>query len=228
MYQDCKIINSSKKHKFTFIMLHPMECDSSYYNDFLCYFEKIKRDNIIFESIKFIFPESPIMDIDYPKNKQYNINSWYNYYTCYNYVNKIDKINIDNFETQTNRIVNIIFNEAFILNTFKKIYLVGVSQGGTILFNILNKIPRNLGGLFCIKSIYMDRYIKLQNNKNTPIFIFSGNLDKVYTIKFQKKTFKILKKRNYILNHFIINNLDHYKITDEEHNFIIENFLLNI
>ena len=44
---------------------------------------KVKPNNIkyIYNSIKFIFPESPIMDVDYPKDKQYNVKSWYNYYT---------------------------------------------------------------------------------------------------------------------------------------------------
>ena len=162
MYQDCNIINASKKHKFTFIMLHPMQCDSKYFYNFLNYFEKIKKIKFIFESIKFIFPEASLMDIDYPNNKQYNIQSWYNYYTCYNNINKIDKINIEDFENSTNRIINIIYNEAFILNSFKNIYLIGVSQGGTLIFNVLNKLPRNIGGLFIIKSIYMDKYIKLK------------------------------------------------------------------
>jgi predicted esterase len=165
------------------------------------------------------------MNIDYPNNKLYNVSSWYNYYTYYNNISKIDKINIEDFENQCNRITEIIKNEAYILNKFNKIFIIGVSQGGTLIFNILNKLPRNIGGLFCIKSIYMDKYIKLKKNKNTPIYIFSGNLDKVYNIKFQKKTFELLKKRKYNVNHTIINNIDHYSITNLEHNFIINSFL---
>ena len=127
------------------------------------------------------------MNINYPNNNLYNIPSWYNYYTCYNNISKVDIINYDDFKNQTNRITEIINNEAFLLNNYKKIFIIGISQGGTLLFNVLNKLPRNIGGLFCIKSIYMDKYIKLKNNKNTPIFIFSGNNDYIYNIKFQKK-----------------------------------------
>lgn len=209
-------------------MLHPMQCDSKYFYNFLNYFEKIKKIKFIFESIKFIFPEASLMDIDYPNNKQYNIQSWYNYYTCYNNINKIDKINIEDFENSTNRIINIIYNEAFILNSFKNIYLLGVSQGGTLIFNVLNKLPRNIGGLFIIKSIYMDKYIKLKKNVKTPIFIFSGNNDEVYNIKLQKLCFEKLKKRKYNIKWTIINDLDHHKKSNKEYKFIICNFYKNL
>lgn len=221
MYTNCNIINPINKHIYTFIMLHPMFCNTNYFDKFINYFSKFN----IFKNIKFIFPESPYMNIDYPNNKLYNIKSWYNYYTCYDNISKIDNINIKEFEFQSKRIVNIINNEAIILNNFNNIYIIGVSQGGTLLFNILNKLPTNIGGLFCIKSIYMDKYIKLKNNINTPIFIFSGNLDKIYNIKFQKKTFKILKKRKYKIIHKIIKNLDHNTNDIEEQKFIIHKFL---
>lgn len=221
MYTNCNIINPSSEHKYTFIMLHPMFCGSEYFNNFINYFSRFN----IFQSTKFIFPEAPTMNIDYPNNKHYNAKSWYNYYTCYNNISKVDNIDLNDFVQQSNRIKNIIINEAILLKNFNKIFIIGISQGGTLLFNILNKLPRNIGGLFCIKSIYMEKYIKLVNNKNTPIFIFSGKLDNIYNINFQKKTFNILKKRNFILNHTIIDNLDHHKITNEEHDFIIQNFL---
>ena len=191
MYKNCIIINPKKKHCFTFLMLHPMCYSSEYFDSFITYFSKY----YIFNNIKFIFPEAPLLNIDYPNNKLYNVPSWYNYYTCYDNCSKVDIINIEDFDKQCSRIIEIIKNEAFILNKFNKIFIIGVSQGGTLLFNILNKLPRNIGGLFCIKSIYMEKYIKLKKNKNTPIFIFSGNLDKVYNINFQKKNIRTIKKK---------------------------------
>ena len=59
------------------------------------------------------------MDVDYPNNKQYNVKSWYNYYTCYNNLNKLDKINSNEFLLQTQKIVTIINNEATRLKTYK-------------------------------------------------------------------------------------------------------------
>lgn len=218
------IYNSVKKHKYTFIMLHPMFSDSTYFNDYIEYF---KTNSSIANSIKFILPESPVMDVDYPNNKQYNVKSWYNYYTCYNNLNKLDKINNNEFLLQTRKIVTIINNEATLLKTYKNIFILGVSQGGTLLFNILKFLPQPLGGLFCIKSLYMYKYINLKTNTHTPLFFFSGNKDSVYNLAFQIKCSKLLEP-NYNIAWTIIDGLDHFKKTDHEYIFVLKYFLLNI
>ena len=205
-------------------MLHPMFSDSTYFNDYIEYF---KSNSSIANSIKFILPESPVMDVDYPNNKQYNVKSWYNYYTCYNNLNKLDKINNNEFLLQTQKIVTIINNEATLLKTYKNIFILGVSQGGTLLFNILKFLPQPLGGLFCIKSLYMYKYINLKTNTHTPLYFFSGNKDDVYNLAFQIKCSKLLEP-NYNISWTIIDGLDHFKKTDHEYIFVLKYFLLNI
>ena len=217
MYENCKIISYKGIHKYTFIMLHPMYSDESYFNDYITYF---KNNCSIANAIKFIMPQSPLMNIDYPNNKQYYIKSWYNYYSCYNNLNKVDKINRTDFNEQTCRLVSIINSEAAILNSYKSLFIIGVSQGGTLLFNILNKVPSPLGGLFCVKSLYMYKYIKLRKNRATPLFFYSGNKDDVYNLEYQKKCSKLLE-RKYKIVWKIVNNLDHYTMIEEEYKFII-------
>ena len=216
MYENCKIITPIGPHKYTFIMLHPMYSDATYFNDYINYF---KNNCIIANAIKFIMPQSPLMTIDYPHNKQYCVKSWYNYYSCYNNLNKVDKISIQDFNEQTSRLVSIINSEATILNTYKSIFIIGVSQGGTLLFNILNKLPSPLGGLFCIKSLYMYKYIKLRKNRATPLYFFSGTKDEIYNLEYQKKCSALLE-RKYKLIWRIVTNLDHYTKTKEEYKFI--------
>ena len=216
MYDNTLIINSNKKHKYTFIMLHPMYSDATYFNDYITYF---KNNCIIANTIKFILPQSPLIDVDYPNNKQYCVRSWYNYYSCYNNLNKVDKISIQDFNKQTSRLVSIINSESAILNSYKSIFIIGVSQGGTLLFNILNKLPSPLGGLFCIKSLYMYKYIKLRKNRATPLYFFSGTKDEVYNLEYQKKCSQLLE-RKYKIVWKTVNNLDHYTKIDEEYKFI--------
>ena len=216
MYDNTLIINSNKKHKYTFIMLHPMYSDSTYFNDYITYF---KNNCIIANAIKFILPQSPLMTIDYPNNKQYCVKSWYNYYTCYNNLNKVDKISIEDFNEQTCRLVSIINSEAAILNSYKSLFIIGVSQGGTLLFNILNKVPSPLGGLFCVKSLYMYKYIKLRKNRATPLFFYSGTKDTIYNLEYQKKCSQLLECK-YKIVWKTINNLDHYTKIEEEYKFI--------
>ena len=219
MYENCKIISHKGPHKYSLILLHPMYSDTSYFNDYIDYFKKYWA---IVDSIKFIMPESPLMSIDYPDNKQYNIKSWYNYYSCYNNLNKVDKISIEDFNSQTSKIVAIINNESMILKDYKNIFIIGVSQGGTLLFNILNKLPNPLGGLFCIKSLYMYKYIKLKKNRATPLYFYSGAKDNVYNLEYQKKCSKLLE-RKYKIGWKIVDNLDHYTKIEEEYKFIMGN-----
>ena len=226
MYENCNTINAYNKHVFTFILLHPMHCNDDYYNDLIYNFEMNIKSKYIFDSIKFVMVNAPLMNIDYPNNKLFNISSWYNYYTCNDGIDKIDKINVNDYKFQSNRILNIINNEAFILNNYNRIFLVGVSQGGTLLFDILNNLPRNIGGIFAIKTIYMYKYTNMTNKIiNTPIYIFSGKNDNIYTIKLQNKFFKKLIKKKYKIKWLIKENIDHNTKTIDEDNFIIDNFL---
>ena len=202
-------------------MLHPMCSDATYFNDYINYF---KNNCIIANTIKFILPQSPFIDVDYPNNKQYCVASWYNYYSCYNNLNKVDKISIQDFNMQTSRLVSIINSESSILNSYKSIFIIGVSQGGTLLFNILNNLPSPLGGLFCIKSLYMYKYIKLRKNRATPLYFFSGTKDTIYNLEYQKKCSQLLE-RKYKIVWKTVNNLDHYTKTKEEYKFILERFL---
>ena len=223
-----KIIESYN-HKYTFFFLHSMHYDDSEFNTFIEYFKNNKHYSYIFKYIKFIFPNSPIMDIDYPNNKLFDQKSWYNYYTCYDGINKIDKINVDDYNNQTNIIVDLINKEAKILGNYSRIYIGGSSQGGTMIFNILKELSKNIGGLFCLRSIYMYKYTKLNKKLNkTPIFVYSGKLDNIYTLTLQKKCFNILKKKGYKIDWTIIDNLNHHDVIEEQFIFLINSFIKTI
>ena len=225
MYKNCKIYNSKKKHKYTFILLHPMLSYGEYFDNFYYYFNSKLDISNIFNSIKFIAPNAPYIDIDFPNNKIFNKPSWYNYYTCYDNITDIDNINEKEYNYQSDRIINIINNEAFILNDYNNIFIYGVSQGGTLIFNILNKLPRKIGGIFCIKSIYMYKYTNFTFNLKTPIFIFTSKSDDVYNYELQKISFNKIKN---ISDNFIwikIKNVYHNDYIIEEDDFVINNFI---
>ena len=117
-----KIITPNcENHKFTFILLHSMCTNENYFSEFLNYIKKKDSYKFIFNHIKFIFPVSPKIDIDYPNNKLFDQNAWYNYYTCYDGINKIDNIDHNQFQEQSERIVNIVNQEAIILNSESKL-----------------------------------------------------------------------------------------------------------
>ena len=223
-----KILTPEDEHKYTFILLHPMYYDSSYFNDFINYFKNNRNFKKLYKNIKFIFPEAPIMNIDYPRQKLYNIRSWYNYYTCNDGLNKIDAIDVYDYKNQSKRIVKIINNEGKKIK-YKNIFLLGVSQGGTLIFDILNNLPNNIGGLFCIKSIYMDLYTNIKKKYNrTPIYIFSGKKDTIYKIDLQKKSFRKLKNKDFKISWCIDARSDHFSVNTYEHYFVIQNLIQNL
>ncbi len=224
MNSDICVIKPKYEHKYTIICLHPMCCDYTYFFDFITKFKTNNYYSKYYNNIKFIIPNSNVMNINYPNNTVYNVNSWYNYFTCYDGIDKIDKIDTNDFLESTKKIINIIEKESKILNSYKKIFIYGVSQGGTLIFNILKLLSKNIGGVFISKSIYMKKYINLNKNKKTPIFIYSGKNDQIYNINFQKKLIKNLKKKYNIL-FYIENDIDHFQYSDNEFNFIVNNFI---
>lgn len=226
MYNDTVIINPKYNHRYTFILLHPMCCDFTFFNNFINFFkEKYIK---FFNYTKFIIPNAEKMDVYYPDNKLINVHSWYNYYTCYDGINKLDEINIDEFSYNTKRIINIIDIESKLLKSYKNIYIYGISQGGTLIFNILKNLSKNIGAVFVSKSIYMKKYINLNNNKKTSIFIYSGKNDQIYKLKFQKKLIKYLEYKKFKINWSIEENIDHFTHSDNEYIFVINNFINTI
>lgn len=221
MYYKTKIIYPIKKHKYSIILLHGMYGDYNSFNNFLNYF----KDYTIFDNIKFIIPSSYNINLHYNILPEYNIKSWYDYFTMYDGLNKIDNIGIQEFQYQSDRIKQIITNEAKYIDN-NKIYILGVSQGGTLLFNILNKLNFNIGGLIAINTIYMHKYTKLQKKYNkTPIYIYSLLKDEIYPHKFQKKCFKILSNKNFKL-HWYINKINtHCHEAIDQYRFIINLFI---
>ena len=225
MYPNCEIVHPTKTHLITFIMLHPMQCDATYFADLVNCFA---QDPLYSDTIKFIFPNAPTINIDYPGNPLLHVKSWYNYYTCNNGIDKLDEIDESQLDEQTNLIVKIVKTEAKLLGNYRNIFLGGVSQGGTLIFNILYKLQESIGGLFYIKSIYMDndlkstRYNKIQK---TPIYIYSGANDEIYSLAFQKKCFKKLSRLGFTIDWLVIPNLDHFSKIKDENMFIIERIL---
>ena len=226
MYSSSIVLLPEKNHLYSLILLHPMCCDSMFFDNFINFFKK--KYYKYFKHIKFIIPNADKMDINYPEKNLYNVYSWYNYYTCYDGINKIDKINIDDFSNNTKKIVRIIKNEYKIINNYKNIFLYGVSQGGTLTFNILKHLSKNIGALFISKSIYMKKYINLNINKETPIYIYTGLNDQIYNVEFQKKLIKYLEYKSYKIKWLIEKNIDHFIESYNEYNFIIKNLIINI
>ena len=136
------IMNATKKHIFTIILLHGMYQN---YKSLKNISLKIKKNN---QFIKVIILNAPKIDIDWPQGKEYNVSSWYNYYTRYDGKMKLDIINLKNFYEQVNRLELLIEQE--VMNHYinpNNILLMGVSQGGTIAMHAALNSKYKIGGI---------------------------------------------------------------------------------
>ena len=187
------IIFPKNYHIYSLILLHGMTSNINSFNKFIYHFSNHKLYGKFFYNTKIIIPYSPILDIHFPNNCIKNVNSWYDYYTQYDGQFEIDNISIEQFDEQSRRIKNIILDESKIINK-KNIFLLGVSQGGTLIFNILNLLNFTIGGIIGIDTIYMHKYINLQKSL-TPIFIYSHYYDEIYPYKFQINCLSIIENK---------------------------------
>lgn len=202
-------------HKFTLILLHGMNMNIT------TLYKTIKKLQYYNKNLKVILPIADEMNINWPNGIEYNILSWYNYYTRYDNLFKHDNINIYDFEKQTNNIYNLLDKEIDILKNSKNIIIAGISQGGTLAFNIGINYKYKLAGIIGIHTIFMDNTIVFKNNyNNIPIFLFSGSNDNIYNVKFQNESLNILREKKFKIFWEIENNLGHCKYTKNEFKFL--------
>lgn len=216
------IINSIGDHLYTIIILHGMYQTSRDLYD-LAY--NIQNNN---KHIKIILPNAPLRNISWSYPIEKNVNAWYDYYTKYDGYMKHDIINKHHFYEQTQRIYNIINNELKIIDS-KKIIIAGLSQGGTIGYNVALNFKPQLAGFIALHTVFMDNIINPINiskimstniSNNIPIYIFSGEKDNIYKLKLQQMSLRKIKNIN-IINWTIEKNLGHHDESSKEMNFII-------
>ena len=209
-----KKFKSKSSHKYSLILLHGMNMQIK---ELYSITEILQKKYI---HLKIIIPTANKMDISWPDGPEYNIRSWYNYYTRNDNQFVHDTINIDDFNYQTNNIFKIIDNERKILKNSKSIIIAGISQGGTLAFNIGLNYFEKLGGIIGIHTIFMDNIIKINNNSNKiPIYLFSGSKDKIYNIKFQDISLDKLRDKKYKI-FWYIKKLHHCEYSKYEQNFL--------
>lgn len=208
-------LQSIDKHLYTIIILHGMYQD---YTSLLELSNDIQKHN---RNIKIILPNAPRRTINWPYGKEENIRAWYNYYTRRDGEMRHDIIEQTHFIDQIERINKIIDGECKLISS-ENIIIAGVSQGGTIAFDVALHSKYNLAGLIGIHTIFMDNIISTRNTNKIPIYLFSGDKDSIYNIKLQKQTMKKLNSLKYKIEWYIEPELDHCKYSSKENLFIID------
>lgn len=160
-----KIIPCSGNHAFTVIILHGLYQNTKEISWMI--------NKINCEFIKWIILEGKSL-------------KWYNYYTQRNNHNRHDKINYTQFTNSCKYLKKNVNRELRYIPS-EKIYLLGISQGGTVCINTTLSLKIKLGGIICIDTIFLSDYISDISFLKQKFNILISSKDKIYNPKFQKK-----------------------------------------
>ena len=209
---------SSKEHKYTLILLHGMNTSNL---SLFSLVDEILENN---KHIKICLPNSPIRNITWPTEIEYNVNSWYNYFTRNDGILKHDNIDTSHFSEQVKRIYKILDKETKILHgKSENIIIGGISQGGTIALHVGLNYSKKLGGVIGIHTTLMDNITQISKDcQKIPIFLFSGAKDKIYNIKLQNRSLRCLREFKYKIFWQIERKLGHCEYSKKENTFIID------
>ena len=166
-----KIIPCSGNHVFTVIILHGL------YQETLEIEYMIKIVNCDF--IKWIILEG-------------KGTKWYNYYTQRDNHHRHDKINYTQFKCSCRYLKMIIKRELRYIPS-EKLYIVGISQGGTVCINTALSLKIKLGGIICIDTIFLSDYISDIFFIKQKFNILISSKDKIYNPNFQKNCYDLLR-----------------------------------
>jgi|TARA_B110000208_G_scaffold27660_1_gene36181 predicted esterase len=181
-------INPEFNHLKTVIFLHSLNQSQTEIHHITNCLKTEKR------GLKIIIPHADEIDISWSNGICEKVNSWYNYYTWNDNLYKHDSINIKQFCYNSSIIKNLIEKEAEIIDP-QKIFVIGMSQGGTIAIDTCLKLSFRIKKVICIDTIFLDTYFEGNYSKQT-FTIFQSIKDKVYNPIFQDMCYKKLTDNN--------------------------------
>ncbi len=208
-----KVINPKLKHIKTVIILHGLnQCEKSIIN--ITNLIKFKK-----RGVKFILPFANKINIFWPDgSSEYSV-SWYNYYSRYDNLFKHDLINIAEFKKNTEYILDIIEQESKIIDS-SRIFLCGISQGGTIAINVSLNLKIKINSIICIDTIFLHLHHDFRiKNLSHVYYIYKSNNDTIYNPRFQEYCYSLLEN---LKNKIIIkeHDLKHCESEIEMSNFL--------
>ena len=216
-----ELIPKSKKYDYVYIFMHGLFTSPSKYVDFF------DRPNPpIPPNFKIIMPCAPVQNADFNQGRP--TTSWFNISTKYGGVIYEDTINYKQLEESSNRIKNIINEEAKLLNNdYSKIFVSGFSQGSYLSFYIGLSFEHLLGGIACFCGMPLTKTKIVENNrKNLNIFAAFGVKDGFVEISFAREQMKKLLGNN---NNVVMKEYKNYEHqVYEEELKDMNKFLLNI
>lgn len=197
------------KHVKTLILLHGMNQDENDLETITKNLENKKR------GLKIIIPIADPIRVKWPDYTEEIINSWYNYYSRYDNKIKHDIINVPQFKKKSDEIKSIIEDECKYIDS-SKIFLCGISQGGTIAIDTSLKLKVKINSIICIDTIFLHTYFDYKNfsEVHQNFIVHQSKNDKIYNPFFQDYCYSILKNYGHNIIKFIFDSAHTESMSD--------------
>ena len=183
---DIYLIPKSGKYNYVFIFIHGLHDTPKKFVD---HFDK--NDGLFPSDFKIILPCAPVQNCDAHLYHE-PTTSWFNIFTNHGKEIKDDSIDINQLEASSNRIKDIIKEEAELLNyDYSKIFISGFSQGACASFHIGLTLDNLLGGIIGFCGMPLSLYKINENNKNNlNILVILGAKDPFFKEEYVKEQIK--------------------------------------
>lgn len=170
------------------IWLHGLGADC---NDFVPIVPELR----LTESVKFIFPNAPIIPVTI--NNGYRMRAWYDILDFSNLHREVDSNGIIANVAQINDLIDEVIASGIPAD---KIIVAGFSQGGVISYYTALKSKYNLGGLLILSSYLPDLSLlsdeEMQQKNQLPILVCHGTQDPVVSIEYARQAIQYLQSFN--------------------------------
>jgi predicted esterase len=117
---------------------------------------------------------------------------WYSYYTQRDNHRRHDKINYDQFKYSCGCLEKTVKREMRYVPS-ENLYILGISQGGTVCINTALSLKIKLGGIICIDTIFLSDYIFDISFLKQKFNILISSKDVIYNPNFQKNCYDLLR-----------------------------------
>lgn len=175
----------------------------------------MNKDDMIYykDKINETFPElkiryrmlsPPMRKITIYKGQKYN--SWYDYLTSH--CDKDSEINIQHLFQSRTKIHKILDDEIIRMKDKRKIYLLGMSQGGCMAIDAGVTYKTEIGGIIGFKSHVTSQTLRDFKTKQR-LWVSHGLSDKTICYEYSKETYVQLKKINPSLTLLTQENVNH-------------------
>ena len=217
-----------KTHTATLVLLHGFTCSGQQLAHELLPSIKSRLMPSAYGGIKFVFLTAPRRRVSCYENPDQEENAWHDYFTDHGGVEGRpdieEEIDLGQLEWTRTQVHKVIDDEAALLGgDYKKIAVLGQSQGSCTSLHCVLTHPRSIAGIFCsIGQLYSHTPVPKDRKDELQVFTFNGAADDCIGCCLSLRTYARLVEAGYQLRMHVAPGVGHEGSSDTEVDLLCE------